>query len=291
MQYVDIPFPDCIAFGAQSDPMWSTEVVANQAGFERANQNWSQTRHAYDVSFAVRDNTDYLLVRTHFHQVRGRAKSFPFKDFLDHQVAQAEGVLTLVDGAVNVFQLHKRYGSGSEAFDRKITRPMGAPVPVVYRGGVPAVAGGGAGQYALDASTGQVTFNADQSRAINSHTVGADHQVTLSSAFSPQPVVGAQVAFSGVTGTAAAVLNGKLHQITAVSGADVTVGTDTTGLTANGGTAALYVQASALAWSGQFWVPCRYDVDRLPGVAVNRQGGQGELLVQCDAIPILEVRE
>lgn len=49
-----------------------------------------------------------------------------------------------------------------------------------------------------------------------------------------------------------------------------------------------------LSWSGEFFVPCRYDTDDLPAVIINRSPGRGDfddLLVQCDAIPIVEVRE
>jgi uncharacterized protein (TIGR02217 family) len=46
-----------------------------------------------------------------------------------------------------------------------------------------------------------------------------------------------------------------------------------------------------LAWSGEFFVPCRYDTDRLPTLIVNRQpGADGQLFVQCDSIQVLEVR-
>lgn len=46
-----------------------------------------------------------------------------------------------------------------------------------------------------------------------------------------------------------------------------------------------------LSWSGQFLVPCRYDTDELPGLIVDREIGGGELLVRCESIPIVEVRE
>lgn len=47
-----------------------------------------------------------------------------------------------------------------------------------------------------------------------------------------------------------------------------------------------------LSWSGEFWVPCRYDTDELPAVVVNKEPGEdGELYVQCDGIPICEVKE
>lgn len=43
-------------------------------------------------------------------------------------------------------------------------------------------------------------------------------------------------------------------------------------------------------WSGEFRVPCRYDVDRLPTAIVNKQPN-GDLYVACDSIPLVEVRE
>ena len=115
-------FPERIAFGAQSDPQWSTNLVALGSGFESANQNWQDCRHAFDVSFAVRVLSDYQLIRAHFHQARGRARAFLFKDFLDYTATQAEGVLTAT-GTANQYQMHKRYGSGADFYDRRITRP------------------------------------------------------------------------------------------------------------------------------------------------------------------------
>lgn len=134
MSFVNIPFPDCIAFGAQSDPMWSSTVTMSAGGFEKANQNWEESRHAYDVAFSVRTASDYSLIRAHFHQVRGRANTFPFKDHLDFEVSASEGKLLDAAGAEPstnaTFQLHKRYGSGADRYDRKITRPV-SPVAVL----------------------------------------------------------------------------------------------------------------------------------------------------------------
>jgi uncharacterized protein (TIGR02217 family) len=41
-------------------------------------------------------------------------------------------------------------------------------------------------------------------------------------------------------------------------------------------------------WAGSFLVPCRYDTDRLPALIVDRET---DLLVRCDSIPLVEVRE
>lgn len=121
MAYINAPFPDCIAFGAESVPEWSTQLADNSAGYSVANQSWSHARHSYDVSLAVRVLSDYKLVQAHFHQVRGRANTFPFKDYLDFEVTAAEGVATLVSGSD--YQLGKTYGS-TNPYTRTITRPV-----------------------------------------------------------------------------------------------------------------------------------------------------------------------
>jgi uncharacterized protein (TIGR02217 family) len=121
MSYLNAPFPDRIAFGAERVPEWSTLLAENAAGYSFANQNWSNALHAYDVSLSVRVSSDYKTVLAHFHQVRGRAYSFPFKDFLDYQVAETESVATLVTGSI--YQLGKVYGS-TNPYTRKITRPV-----------------------------------------------------------------------------------------------------------------------------------------------------------------------
>jgi uncharacterized protein (TIGR02217 family) len=208
MEFIDAAFPDCLAFGAQSDVNWSTDVAAVLSGHEVTNQNWEDARHTFDVAFAVRTASDYRLIRVHFNQAKGRAKAFLFKDFLDFETDAAEGVM-LDDGLSpsGDYQLFKRYGSGGDAYDRKITRPLSGTVTVF------------------------------RTRAAVTTTIAA------------------------------------------------TIDYDTGLVTVSG-----HVGGDTYTWSGQFNVPCRYDVDRLPAQAINRQS-EGELLVSCGSVPIVEVRE
>lgn len=211
MEFVDTPFPECIAFQAKAEAMWQTTLTTVLSGFESTNQNWAQTRHAYDAGLAVRVASDYLLVKTHFHLMRGRAKAFPFTDPIDHTVVQAAGVLVAEAGSPNDLHMFYQYGTGSGAYQRRITRPKTGTVKV-YR------------------TRAAVTTDITGSATI-SYTTG----------------------------------------IVAVTG---------------------HVAGDTYAWSGDFFVPCRYDIDRLPGVIVNKQPGpNGELFVDCDSIPIVEIRE
>lgn len=210
MEFVDIEFPRRIAFHATAEAQWNTELTAMLSGFEATNQNWSQTRHAYDVGLAIRTASDYLQVKTHFNAMRGRLKSFPFIDPIDYKVSQAVGVLTAADSN---WQMFYRYGSGDGIYDRKITRPR-------------------LGTIAVFRTRAGVTTDVTGSSTIT-YTTG----------------------------------------IVAITGG---VGGDT------------------YAWSGEFFVPCRYDIDRLPGAIIDKQppGRESpELLIDCDSIPMLEVRE
>ena len=214
MEFVNVAFPDCIAMGAQSDAGWLTDVTSTTSGFDYTNQRWQDSRHYFDVSFAIRNRVDYLTVRSHFHEVRGRSRKFLIKDFLDFQCAASEGLLfttALVAPAANgTFNLHKKYGS-TNPYYRKITRPD-SPI-IVYR------------------TRSAVTTN--------------------------------------ITGAGAAV--------TYTTGEVVITG---------------HMSGDTYSWSGAFKVPARYDIDRMPGVAINKEpGAGGELLVTCDSIVIVEVKE
>lgn len=154
MLIIDAPFPDCISFGARSEPEWSTEMVGTVAGFEYANQNWANNRHRYDVSLAVRTTTDYALVRSHFNMVRGRALGFLFEDPVDHAATATQGITAAASGGG--YQLQKRYGTGAYAYDRKITRPVSTGL-VIYRTRT-AVTTNVTGSATLNTATGTFTI-------------------------------------------------------------------------------------------------------------------------------------
>jgi uncharacterized protein (TIGR02217 family) len=218
MIIISAPFPERISFGARSEPEWSTELATTVAGFDAANQNWSNAKHSFDVSLAVRTADDYVAVRAHFHMTRGRAKGFLFKDPLDFEVAVAEGVCEEVEESSTGFQMFKRYGSGDDLYDRKITRPVSGTVQI-FR------------------TRGMTTSNVTGSATID---YGGDS--------TEEP---------GGTFEVSGDLPGDVY-----------------------------------TWSGEFRVPCRYGVDRLPTAIVNKQpSADGQLFVQCDSIPVVEIRD
>lgn len=273
--FIAAAFPECLAFGAVSTPEWKTAVAENQGGWTQANQVWSQCKHSYDISTAVRSLADYQLVIEHFNEVRGRANTFPFLDPMDSRVDASRGVALYE--SPGVYQLGKRYGAINPYY-RKLTRLVN---PVVLRNGSP-IAG-------VNVNTGRLTVAADQTRSITGHAVGAVHVFTLSTAFAPLPTVGSYVFASGVAGSASVVLNAVPLQVAAASGAGVTVAVNTGGMTASGGTLSIRPAPSEFTWAGEFRVPVRYGTDRLPGQIVNSNGH--ELFVQATSIILSEDRE
>lgn len=123
--YLSIPFPECLALGAVRAPVFLTDVAETVSGYESRNANWTQVRHEFDVGFAIRTKTDYALLARHFYMAKGRLHSFGMLDFLDSEVSEDEGIVQEVNGE---YQLFKRYGTGPEAYLRKITRPVTANV-------------------------------------------------------------------------------------------------------------------------------------------------------------------
>lgn len=155
MDYVDLEFPRRIALGAMREPGWNTTLTANFGGFEAANQNWVNAKHRYDISLAIRTARDYEAVLDHFHSVRGRSRSFPFKDFLDYRVEAGRGVLVdNNESPAGDYQLAKRYGTGSNRWERYITRPTSVTVYVTTLGSTTDITG----SCEIDLATGRVTI-------------------------------------------------------------------------------------------------------------------------------------
>jgi uncharacterized protein (TIGR02217 family) len=205
MDFLPVEFPPRIAMNSMRAPGWFTTLVETFGGWTSTNQEWQDARHDYDVSLAVRTATDYQEVLAHFHAVRGRAHSFPFRDAVDYKVTSAQGVALLVEG--DNYQLHRRYGA-TNPYDRRITRP----------------------------TSGKCTFYRTRSGSQTVITPTVDYTT-------------GRITVSGHAG-------GDTYQ-----------------------------------WAGEFSVPVRYLVDKLPAVVVDRRPGGGELLVQCEGITLQEVRE
>jgi uncharacterized protein (TIGR02217 family) len=278
-------FPDNIAFKATVGPSYQTVVNTVYSGRDSSIVAWSQARIRFDVGRRSMNAADTAALDAFFRAVKGRGYRFRIKDWTDYACTSANGVLT-AQATAGVYQLGKLYTSGAMSETRLIQKPVAGTV-VAYRNG--AAVGT---SYTLDTTTGLLTFAAFATAAVTGVTVGTTTQITLASAL-PGLAVGGLLYLSGLTGADAGLLNGLQSSVTGVSGSVYTLNVNTTGktITAGSGVGALYPQpADTLAWSGQFDVPARFDTDEMKKQVMDRNGPNGDLLVDWGSIPIIEVR-
>lgn len=287
MSFIESPrFPDCIAFGAQGGPSFFTEVVAVASGHEQRSEVWQFARLRWDVGHVARPETDMHELISFFRAMRGRLHGFRFKDWSDHHTdAGGYGVIGsgTGTGAPGTMQLYKRYTLAGSPYDlRKIVKPIAATFAVT-RDGVAAPSG-----WTLDATTGLLTFAADVTRTVTNITKSNPATVTTSVAHGFTD--GQTIYLSGVTGMT------EVNDMAFVIGTAATttfnlvgINSTTYGTFTGTATASRYPQpAEALAWAGEFDVPCRFDIDDMKIQIVNRSGER--LLEAWEAIPIVEIR-
>lgn len=154
MAFYETPrFPDPVAHNAVGGPVFSTDVVELDSGYESRNARWSATRGRWSIALAPLDQTDRDAAIAFIRAIaRGRLNGFRFKDFNDYQATISEGVLTQT--AINTYQLYKRYTSGATAVDRAITKPISTGLVIKNGSGVTLTSGV---DYTLATSTGLVT--------------------------------------------------------------------------------------------------------------------------------------
>lgn len=148
----NVRLPVDVEQGAQGGPGFKTTILMLSSGFEQRNIEWARQRGDWDVSYGVRTKEDLDEVVAFFHVRRGRAYGFRFKDWSDFEItAQAIGT---GDGVNAAFQVLKRYTSGSDTFDRKITRLVMGTLSVFVNG----VLKTETTHYTVDLETGIITF-------------------------------------------------------------------------------------------------------------------------------------
>ena len=160
MAFHEVRFPDNISRGARGGPERRTQVVELASGAEERNASWANSRRRYDVAYGIRRADDLAAVVAFFEARNGRLHGFRFKDWGDYKSclpSQAPGpqdqVIGEGDGSTTVFQLVKRYASGSQSWTRAIAKPVAGSVRVALDGAEQASG------WNVDTTTGIVTFD------------------------------------------------------------------------------------------------------------------------------------
>lgn len=300
----DIIIPSSvIAAGVRGKNMRNNTRVSTYNGEQQVNVNWTRTIRQYELGVVPMQIAQWQQIEALYEVTDGGAYGMLMRDPKDDQVDASVGKLFPRTNSVNVgaagvgygvptYNLMKRYGvTGTSRFkDRKITRPLG--IPVIYKNSVPLTLGTADGQFTFNSATGVVTINSTGSSVGVAAIAGASTVITFSSsAFVALFAVGDRLWLQSVVGTSAAVLNEKSHLITNISGSDITIAVNTTGLTIEAGFGSYYPQPDdSLTWSGQFYVPVHFLDDAIDwDLALG--GDYDNRLVAGPQVVLEEVRE
>lgn len=303
----DVILPEIVILaGVRGRQIRKNERTQTINGSVEVNVQWDYTLREFEIGYKAMLPEAWAAIEGLFEVTDAGAYGFLMLDPKDSLVTAAQGKLIAYNNGFPagtmgsgygepVYYLFKRYTSigSTQTRDRPISRPL---TPQITRAGSPVTVGAAPGNIAIDSATGKVTFVADASQSILAITVGSTTVLEFvdSTGIYAALAVGQRIYLSGISGTAASLLNGRSHAITAKSGGSpftLTISTTTTGLTATGGTAFKYPQASeALAWSGRFYVPVHFMTDQLDWEIV-RPGPNEDRLVQGPPVGIMQVLE
>lgn len=120
MAFDEVRLPGCIERGAQGGPGFKTTILTLSSGFEKRNQEWSETRGSYDIGYGIKTTDDLDELIAFFYARRGRARGFRFKDWSDYILRKQP--IGVGDAANDEYQLFKRYTSGGQDYDRILTK-------------------------------------------------------------------------------------------------------------------------------------------------------------------------
>ena len=156
----DVRFPLDIARRAQAVVARRTEIVVLASGHEHRNARWRDARRSWQVGYGIKNADDLQTVIAFFEARRGRLHAFRFRDWADWKScpplqtpAATDQAIGTGDGSTKTFQLIKKYGTGSTAISRRITRPVSGTVKVAING-VEQNSG-----FSINHDTGVVTFD------------------------------------------------------------------------------------------------------------------------------------
>ena len=119
-------------------PTYSTQVNQTYSGAEQRNSNWMQSLSRWEIGERqlTRRQLDYILA--FFHNRKGKAVGFRFKDWGDYYCAPTQGLIQQVFDPVSgtsVWAFFKQYETPAGSVElRRITKPVAPTVKIFING-------------------------------------------------------------------------------------------------------------------------------------------------------------
>lgn len=148
MAFIEQRLLDCVAYGTEGGPTWSTLRVPLRSGIVRRKANRSRPLYRFAVLYNNLDAEDHRGVIDAFNACRGGLFAFRLKDWSDFETE--DELIGLGTGAEQIVQLAKLYEFGAENVSRPIRKPVTGTV-TLSADGAPLAA-------AVDYTTGMATF-------------------------------------------------------------------------------------------------------------------------------------
>lgn len=281
-------FPFDISYSSIGATRFTTDVTMVDSGDDQRNARWTQPLMEFDVAYGVRTMEQLQGLIAFFRAVKGRLYSFLYLDHTDYKSSQAtaeearsspdihwtDQPLGIGDGSTKVFQLQKKYSTPMGTFSNY--RPIYKPKPGSVSIGVD---GDRVLNWEVDTQTGKVTFLSplvvsDLTNLEMQHVGGTTWKIVSTV---PSIFAGFHVGDKIVTWGWVNPLNRSTEDMTIVIGAinadrneltitaPPTFGAVETLLT--GGVVEIHPAPKAgtvLTAGYEFYVPVRFDTDRLP---------------------------
>jgi uncharacterized protein (TIGR02217 family) len=148
MAFIEQRLLDCVSYGTQGGPTWSTRRISLRSGIVRRNAQRSRPLYQFAVLYQNLNAEDHASVIEAFNTCRAGVFAFRLKDWADF-TADDEFVVLGTGGSQQV-QLAKLYEFGNQNVSRPIRKPVAGSVTLTSDGSP--LAG------SIDATTGIATF-------------------------------------------------------------------------------------------------------------------------------------
>lgn len=137
----DVLFPLKMSCAATGGPERRNEIVLMTSGRERRNLRTAHSRRTYDTGTGVKSIQDIYDAVAFFEARRGSFHAFRFRDPFDNKSCRPDQIpasgdqqLGTGDGLRSRFALVKTFGTGADAYQRPIRKPVAGSLLVAVAG-------------------------------------------------------------------------------------------------------------------------------------------------------------
>lgn len=151
MSFINSRLLDCVAYGTECGPTWSTRKTGLRSGIVRRNPRRARPLYVANLLYQNLLQEHYEAVIAAFNACMGGVHSFRLKDWSDF-TATNELLPVLGTGAPQQVQLVKTYAFGTGSVQRRIRKPVSGTVTMTADGDPQAAT--------IDYATGVATLTA-----------------------------------------------------------------------------------------------------------------------------------